>query len=193
MLIFERWELRPMSMEIRHLAELWIKLQSYPTLFSDATKGDIQNWITLLQQDNFLWYEAFEKDTLVGLMYVELQGDDADLHIVFYDRKPAEKKELVKFFCRFVFDTQPQLARISCVVPAMYYATCRLANAIGKWEGTRRQAVVIGGKRTDVHLYGLLRNESYGIPAREGQRDQLHPDGYQGTAVTDRGTIPARA
>lgn len=179
MLVFDRWELQPLSMDIRHLAELWIKLQSFPTLFSDATKGDIQNWISLIQDQSFVWYEVFEKGTDVGLVYVQLQDGDADLHIVFYDRKPAEKKDLVRFFCGFLFDSIPDLVRISCVVPAPYFGTCRLASAIGRWEGTRRQAVSIGGKRVDVHLYGLLRDESYGISEREGQRGQLNAPGYQ--------------
>lgn len=189
MLVFDRWELRPMSMDIRHLAETWHRLQAYPTLFSDATKGDIQNWISLLQAQNFVWYEAFEGETNVGLIYVQMDSDDADLHIVFYDRKPAEKRELVRFFCRFLFDSLPGLARISCVVPAIYHGTCRLASAIGRWEGTKRQAVSIGGKRVDVHLYGLLREESYGIPDGKGKADQLNTQRYPATEARNRESV----
>lgn len=189
MLVFDRWELRPMSMDIRHLAELWIKLQAYPTLFSDATKGDIQTWISLLQDENFVWYEVFEKDVAVGLIYVQLQAEDADLHIVFYDRKPAEKRELVRYFCRFLFDSIPDLVRISCVVPAIYHGTCRLASAIGKWEGTKRQGVSIGGKRIDVHLYGLLREESYGIPDGKGKADQLNTQRYPASEARNRESV----
>ena len=193
MLIFERWELRPMSMDIRHLAETWIKLQAFPTLFSDATKGDIKNWISLLQDQEYVWYEVFEGDQVVGLIYVQLQGDDADLHIMFFDRKPAEKKDLVRFFCRFLFDSLPELERISCVVPAMYFSTCRLASAIGKWEGTRRKAVVIGGNRVDVHLYGLLRNEAYGISDRENQGNQHNSQRHSRAAIPNLQSVPARA
>lgn len=192
MLVFDHWELRPMSADIRHLAELWLKLQAYPTLFSDATKGDIQNWISLLLDENFVWYEVFEQETAVGLIYVQLQDEDADLHIVFYDRKPAEKKELVRFFCRFLFDSIPRLVRISCVVPAIYHGTCRLASAIGKWEGTKRQGVSIGGKRFDVHLYGLLRDESYGIPNGKGKADQLDAQRYPAVEAGHRESASTR-
>lgn len=182
-MVFDRWEIRELDLTIPTLASLWIRLQEFPTLFSDATKGDIRNWISLVQDSEYVWYEVWERKELVGLIYAHLEEDDADLHVVFFDRRPAEKKELVRFFCKFLFDSLPDLARISCEVPSIYYGTCRIAMAIGKWEGTRRQAVVIGGKRVDVHLYGLLRQEAYGIPEREGQRDQHHPVRYTAAKV----------
>ena len=180
MITFDRWELREMVQTIQHLSELWLKFQESPTLFSDATQGDIRNWISLIKDESYVWYEVLEQGKLVGVIYFQLLGDDADLHIIFFDRRPAEKKELVRFFCKFMFDGLPGLARISCAIPSIYYGTCRIAMAIGKWEGTKRQAVVIGGKRVDVQLYGLLRQEAYGIPDRENQRDQRHTERYTG-------------
>lgn len=193
MLIFDRWEVRELRQDVPNLSELWLKLQEFPTLFSDATQGDIRNWISLIRDDSYAWYEVFEQGRLVGVIYVQVLEDEADLHLAFFDRKPAEKKPLVRYFCQFLFDGLPRLYRISCVVPAIYYATCRLAAALGKYEGTKRQAVVIGGKRVDVHLYGLLRTESYGIPERQNQRDQHHPERYSAAQVEHRDAVAARA
>lgn len=185
MLSYGRWELRHLPLEVGYLSDLWKKLQEYPTLFSDETRGDIRNWISMIRDQSYWWHEVWEGDESVGIIYVQLQGDDADLHIMFFDRKPAEKKELVKFFCRFLFDHLPELVRISCSVPEIYYATGRLAMAIGKWEGKKRQAVVIGGKRVDVNLYGLLREEVYGIPERQDQGNQHHSERHPANSIAD--------
>jgi RimJ/RimL family protein N-acetyltransferase len=170
----ERWTVEQVEIDVDELSYLWKKLQGYPTLFSDATRGDIRNWISLVRDPSTYWFKVLEKDELVGLIYFQLLGDDADIHIVFFDRRPSEKKELVKKVCLTVFENIKQLERISANIPAMYFGTCRLAQAVGfKWEGTKRSAVSIGGRRENVHLYGLLRSEAYGLPeeGRQGVRD----------------------
>jgi RimJ/RimL family protein N-acetyltransferase len=169
-ILFDRWEIKELPYDVMHLAALWLKLKEFPTLFSDSTRGDIQNWISMIRDDSWVWYEVMEKEKLVGIIYFQLVDDKADIHIAFFDRKPAEKKELVKFFCKFLFDGLPQLHKITAAIPSIYFATWRLAKAVGfKWEGTLREDAVFEGRRIDVNLYGLLRNEAYGLPEESGQ------------------------
>jgi len=170
MLSFDKWELAPLHQDLIELSLLWQELQKFPTLFSDATRGDIRNWISMVQDESYVWYVVREKGRDVGVIYFQMQDDRADIHIAFFDRKPAEKKELVKFFCKFMFDGIPSLHKITAQIPAIYFATWRLAKTVGfVWEGTFREDVVIDGKRTDVHFYSLLRSEAYGLPKESGQ------------------------
>jgi RimJ/RimL family protein N-acetyltransferase len=160
MLVFQRWTVRQLDINIPELAFLWNKLQEYPTLFSDATRGDIRNWISLVQDPSTVWFQIFDEKELVGLVYLEQQQDDANVHIVFFDRKPAEKKDLCRHIAKLIFDSWPNLHRLTAEVPDIYYSTWRLAQKIGfHWEGTKRESVVIGGQRRGVHLYSLLRGE----------------------------------
>jgi RimJ/RimL family protein N-acetyltransferase len=169
-IVFDRWSVAPLELEQRGLAELWLKLQSYPTLFSDSTRGDLRAWIDLLRAPDTIWFDVSEGEESVGLIYFRLQDDDAEIHPIFFDRKPAEKCGLLKFVCKFVFDSLPVIERISASVPEIYHGTSRLAIKTGfKWEGKKRQAVKLNGKRFDVNLYGLLRAEAYGLPEESGE------------------------
>lgn len=160
MVTFDRWQVREMPRDPHHLALLWSRLESYPILFSDETRGDIQSWISSVTHEGTIWLEVLEGSEVIGIIRVILEGDDADCHITFFDRKPAEKKELCKAVIVQLFKTLPQLERISAAVPDIYPATWRLAMKVGfKWEGTKRKAVTIGGQRRDLHLYGMLRSE----------------------------------
>src|SRR5215471_19759440 len=99
MIIFDRWEIRELPTDIHSLALVWHKLQEYPTLFSDSTRGDIRNWISMVQDEHCVWYLVQEQNEVVGMIYFELRDDKADGHLVFFDRKPAEKRDLVRFMC----------------------------------------------------------------------------------------------
>lgn len=149
-----------MPLNPRHLAELWHRLQEYPTLFSDKSTEDIRNWVELVKTENSIWLEVLEGEAVVGLIRIFVEGDDADCHIMFFDRKPAEKKDLCRAVLTQLFLVLPHLERVSASVPDIYKATWRLAMKVGfKWEGTKRKAVAIGGQRRDVHLYGMLRSD----------------------------------
>jgi len=149
----------------------------------------------MISDESFVWYVVEEKGTAVGIMYFQLVDNKADGHLLFFDRKPAEKKELVRFFCKFLFDAMPELNKITASVPVIYHSTRRLAQKVGfRYEGTLRQDVKIGGKLVDVDLFGLLRHEAnYGIPQRAGEADQLHAPRYSPTATGYQPAIAARA
>lgn len=114
----------------------------------------------MVRDPSYVWYEVIERGKLVGIIYFQLIDDKADFHIAFFDRKPAERKELGKFLVRYLFEVLPGLNKIVAAIPAIYFGTWRLAKSVGfRWEGTLREDVTFEGRKMDVHLYGLLRRD----------------------------------
>ncbi len=178
MIPFDRWTIQQVdATDVPRLARLWAQLQQFPTLFSDSTKGDLRNWLELLADPSTVWFEVMDGIKTVGLIYFILDDDDAKIHIVFFDRAPAEKRELVKKICELVFDGCPQIHRISAEIPEIYHGTCRLADKVGfRWEGKKREAVMIGGRRQNVQLYSLLRTDGLPQESRQDRGDDLRND-----------------
>lgn len=183
MISFDRWTVSELKVDVPTISNLWRKLQQFPTLFSDETRGDIDGLISLVRAENTIWLEIREGEEVVGVVYFIFDGSgDADSHMVFFDRRPAEKRELLQAVVRQLFDILPSLVRISATVPDIYFSTWRLVEKIGfRREGKKRLGVSIGGKRVDLHLYGLLRHEAYGLlkESGEGLRDsgRIHAGG----------------
>src|SRR4051812_46261694 len=85
---------------------LWEEMNRYRTLFSDLTRGDVENFYDLMTSATSLWLEIYENVYLDGMQQTKFVGIaywtgmnnllDADAHLIFFDRKPAEKAELCK-------------------------------------------------------------------------------------------------
>lgn len=108
-----------------------------------------------------MWFEVVDYDVPVALIWFAGIDHIVDItaHCVFFDRQMAEKREVVRELLRWMFDKFP-IQRITAMPPAMYKATVRLLESLGFIrEGTKRQAIIIGGRWNDVAVYGLLRGE----------------------------------
>lgn len=155
----DRWEVKEMVLTWEKVETLWEMMRKFTTLFSDLTRNDFMNFFKVLTQQQTLWFEIWEGDSLVGMLWLtdmELTVD-ASAHMAFFDRKPAEKEAVVAALIRWVFQHYP-LHRMSVNVPRMYHATHRLVERLGfRREGTKREAVMIHGKWDDVKSYGMLR------------------------------------
>lgn len=156
------WKVRHLTLTVERAQELWEQLSSYRTLFSDLTRGDRKNFdIVLLSEDSF-WMEVVdESEKLVGVMYLTntQQLIDADVHIVFFDRKPAEKARLCQLTMEWLFREFPY-RRLSATIPQIYYAILRLARHVGfKDEGLKRDSLLIGNKWVNEVMLGILRSE----------------------------------
>lgn len=160
-LTVERWRVKEMVLTWEKVQALWDMTSKFTTLFSDLTRGDSVNFFKVLTQQNTLWFEIWEGEELVGLLWLtdmELTVD-ASAHMAFFDRKPVEKKPVVLALMKWVFAHYP-FHRISANVPRMYHATHRLVESLGfRREGTKRDAVLIHGKWDDLKMYGLLRHQ----------------------------------
>ena len=156
------WKVRHLNLTMARMQELWEKLATYQSLFSDLTRGDVKNFeIVLLSPDSF-WLEVVdEEENLIGVMYLTntQQLIDADVHIVFFDRKPAEKARLCQLTLEWIFRNFAY-RRLSATIPSIYYAVIRLAKHIGfKEEGRKRESLLMGNKWVDEQLLGILRAE----------------------------------
>lgn len=158
----DKWEVREMAaLSPEKIDALWGMLQKYRTLFSDLTIDDKANFIQAIIAPHTMWFEVVEHDVIVGIVWFSdmYQVTDCTGHMVFFDRLPAEKLRLCKGLVKWMFVQFP-LQRMTVTPPEIYFATIRLLLKIGlKYEGRKRQAVLLGGKWNDQMIYGILRSE----------------------------------
>lgn len=152
-----------MSLTWPKLLLLWEQLKQHRTLFSDITRGDIENFIGYVTNKDTLWLEIYKEKELIGIIMLENMHQivDADAHVLFLEAHPAltEKIPICKATISWLFSSFP-LQRLTVQVPALYRATGRLVASLGfKQEGKKRQAVLIGGRWIDVYIFGLIRSE----------------------------------
>jgi RimJ/RimL family protein N-acetyltransferase len=156
------WFVREMVLTWEKVQQLWKLVQRHRLLFSDLTRNDFGNFFHALTQPKTLWFEVWRGDEeLVGLVWLsDLEMTvDGVAHMVFFDRQPAEKKLVCRELIKWVFRQYP-LHRVTVTPPELYFATHRLLKALGfKLEGKKREAVMLGGRWTDVRIYGLTRSE----------------------------------
>lgn len=181
----DRWEVKEMVLTWEKTEALWHLLSQYKSLFSDLTRGDLGNFINVLTQKNTLFFEiwestylpggpssevnviaeAAEHDKLVGMIWLTgiESSVDAEVHMVFFDRKPREKKPVVIALMKWVFGHYP-MHRVTASIPDIYNAQRRFVKDLGLvQEGVKRQAIMSDGKWHDVYVFGLLRQEAEAI------------------------------
>lgn len=155
------WQARHMSLNPEKLGMMWQLIQRHKTLFSDLTKGDEENFVAAITAPNSMWFEILKHDTVVGIIYFSdmHQVIDCNIHMVFFDRMPAEKYAVTKELIRWMFDNFP-LQRMTSTPPEIYFATIKLAKRIGfRLEGSKREAVLLGGKWLNQTIFGITRSE----------------------------------
>lgn len=160
-LVYEQWTVRHMVLTWDKVKWLWDTLQAYKTLFSDFVRGDYGNFFNLLTSRDTLWFEVWEGEEVVGLFWLSDLHllTDANVHTMFFDRKPAEKTELTRRMLWWFFKNFP-VNRVTAQPPGIYHATIRLMERLGfKHEGTKRGAILIGNKWNDQVIYGITRSE----------------------------------
>ncbi|CAB4830105.1 unannotated protein [freshwater metagenome] len=163
---WDKWMLREMIFTPDKMKWLWETMQGYKTLFSDLTRGKLENFVDVVLLPDSFWVEVVEKETeqIIGIMYVtDLRlVIDASVHLVFFDRKPVEKSMICRFAIEWMFKNFP-LQRLTAYVPSIYWMTIKLAKNIGfVEEGRRRQALLIGNRWVDQMIFGILRREVIG-------------------------------
>jgi len=140
----------------------WTEMNKYKSLFSDLTKGDLANFTAMFAQPDSLWFEVLDgNEDIVGMLYILNMHEviDCEVHILFFDRRPAEKVLLCKQVVAWVFERYP-FRRMTAVVPSIYYRTIKLAKNIGfREEGRKRESALLGNKWVDEVILGILRHE----------------------------------
>lgn len=159
---FDRWKVQEMLMTPEKVAWLWEEMHKYRSLFSTLTENDLRNFTAIMALPDTLWTEAIDEDeNIIGILYVTdlARTIDCEVHIMFFDRKPAEKVHLCKQALAWVFERYP-LRRMTATIPSIYYRTIKLAKNIGfKEEGRKRESQLLGNKWVDEVILGILRHE----------------------------------
>lgn len=158
----EAWRVHEMIFDYPKIGWLWTQMSQYRTLFSDVTKGDINNFWNLISIPDSFWMEVVGADQeIVGIVYITnmQQVVDVDVHLIFFDRQPAQKVELCKRVAAWLFK-EFHFHRLTATIPVIYYATVRLAEKIGfQFEGRKRQSQLMGAQWVDEVILGLLQSE----------------------------------
>src|SRR5690606_37718116 len=140
---------------------LWKKMNEHPTLFSDHTRGDLENFIALLSLPHSYWTEVFREGELIGVIYFEglHRIRDCEIHVMFFDSKLTDKVPVCKVLLRWAFATFG-IHRATVRMPVLYRATIRFARAVGfSQEGRRREVYQIGNRWVDELTLGILASE----------------------------------
>lgn len=159
---FDRWRVRELLLDPIKVLWIWEEMNKYRSLFSDLTKGDLKNFTVLLSQPDSLWFEVIDETSkIVGIMYLTHMHRviDCEVHIIFFDRKPAEKVRLCRQVLSWVFERYP-FRRMTATIPSIYYRTIKLAMNVGfKEEGRKRESQLMGNRWVDEVILGILRHE----------------------------------
>lgn len=162
LLVHDKWSVHVLRLSGVKAHAIGVMLQQHPTLFPDGENPEFA-WDRLMHQIGLVWLGVYEGEILVGLIYLDFfapGGGNVEVHLMFFDRKPAEKTELLRQLLPIVLQTFPKIKRLTTTIPSIYKHTWRLARRIGMhWEGTMKNAQTIRGVRRDVHIFGLLREE----------------------------------
>lgn len=142
---------------------LWGEMTKYRTLFNDYTRGSYENFVNLITLPDSYWMEVVDIPTgiSVGIMYITglSRVIDADVHLVFFDRKLANKVDICREALRPVLAKFP-IHKFTAVIPEIYHATIRLAVKLGfKRVGLFRESQYIGGKWVNEVALDLLVSE----------------------------------
>lgn len=157
------WVAREMVMDYDKIKWFWDTIQAHRALFSDLTRGNVENFANLILANSTFWIEVVEINTgkIIGVMYVTdiQQMIDASVHIIFFDRKPKAKSTLCRMVLEWLFH-EFSFRRLSAYIPATYWVTLGLARQVGfVEEGRRRQALLLNSRWVDEIVLGILRSE----------------------------------
>lgn len=157
----DRWVVREVRLTQPKIDTMWELIQRHRSLFSDITRGNKGALLSILNDQSSMWFEIIEADVIVGFVYFnELhQVTDCNAHMVFLDRRPAEKAAVCRQLTKWMFQKFP-LHRMTVTPPVIYYGTVRLVERIGfRREGTKRESVLMGGRWLDQAMLGITRAE----------------------------------
>lgn len=169
LLVHDRWSVHVLNLRNEKAFAIWTLLQQHPSLFTDETSRKCEDWVRFIETPGLVFLGVYEdppyhdsSSILVGLIYLDFspgQGN-VEVHLMFFDRKPAEKTELIKRLIPIAMEMFPRIKRLRTTVPVIFRHTWKLARRIGMhWVGTEHSAVSIAGQRRDVYTFELLREE----------------------------------
>ncbi len=180
---FDKWTVQQIKWTDALEEHVWKEMLKHPTIFTDSSRGRRDLWHSMVTSPLMFWLGVVKDNELIGIISLDRSDSfDVEVHLIFFDRQPAEKVDLCKMLMKMMFDFFPTMRRMTTSVPEAYRHTWRLAERIGfKHEGKKRSAVSIGGKWYNLHIFGILREEAYVILHRQEQGSGLDSSGPEGS------------
>lgn len=155
------WIVKDLKLSKEKILQLWSMMQRHKPLFSDLTQGDFGNFVRCITGPHTMWFEVRKQNILVGIIWFGGLEQEVDVqgHMMFFDRKPAEKLQIVRATVQWMFENFP-LQRLTVEIPSIYTSLNRLLVKIGlTFEGKKREAVLLGNKWRDILIFGVTRKE----------------------------------
>lgn len=163
-------EVRDLVLDTPKVQWLWQKFLAHKTVFTDLTRHDYQNFMRMLLQPGSLWFEFVENNEVIGVasvMDIEMIVD-GNVHIIFFDRKVSGRVEVCRKLLIYVM-REYSFHRLTATLPEIFKATIRLLKELEfRHEGTKIEAVPIGGRWHNMAIYGILRSQ---VEAWNGWQD----------------------
>lgn len=150
------------------IREFWARIQRFPTLFTDTTRGKPENLWTIVSRIDSTWVEVWEYRSdgsgvdWVGVLYLtDIQpGIDASVHVIFFDFKSMRKYDGLCLAMLRWAKKRFVLHRYTACVPTIYFETRSMLKRLGfKQEGRKREAMLMDGKWMHEDIFGLLTKE----------------------------------
>lgn len=156
---------QPMLYTPENLQRLWEKARQHRVIFTEDVNGDFKRFMeTFVSEENgelrahgLFWVI----DDFVGVYYMtHINEIEARVHYSFFDGRHRGRQELTKEMLRYAFK-RFGFWRLNTEIPVSASRhTFSFARQIGfKEEGRKRAAAEYQGKRFDVILFGILREE----------------------------------
>lgn len=164
---------------IGNINALWHICRKYKVVLPDSMREDFNAFVNVVMSPNTVILGVGD----VGVVYVTdlIPGDSGLCHYLFWDRDLRNKSKLVLACMKWGFDTF-DLARVTVILPRHASAALHHVYKMGlRIEGVMRESMLIGGKRADCFVFGVLRRELTDEVLFNGymQRDEDQSNWYQ--------------
>lgn len=143
------------------LEELWAEVQKHKAMFWEPLHGELENFVDILFQPGWLFFEVYKFGRLVGFFYFTniSKLTDIQMHGIAFDRQLTDKVPLIQKILGWLFENFA-VERVEVAIVAPFKATMRFVERIGfVREGVRRKAVIYHSRWMDQVIYSVTREE----------------------------------
>lgn len=170
---------------VQNIYSLWEICRRYKVVLPDSMRDDFDSFTRVVLAPNTIVLSVSN----VGIVYATdlVPGDSALCHYLFWDRELRNKNKLVFKCIKWARDTF-DLDRLTIILPRHATAALHHVYKMGfRVEGIMRESMLIGGKRADCFVFGILASELTDETVNRGYMDRTEAQSnwYQALANDD--------
>lgn len=148
----------------KKMADMWEESSKHDVLFSDHTRGDVEQFVEVFLDPASVWMEIVRKEDqeVLGSVYVTQVAPQFEAygHFTFWDSHAKGRAPFLHKVMWWIFERY-SLHRLNAEVPT--YQSGWMAFVEGglgfKKEGVKREGTLYKGEWVDLEMFGLLREE----------------------------------